>query len=75
MIHASPVVQSAHHEGLLVVQVAGPGRLAGQGLLAVPVQADDRVVEHRVARLLLHVVRTNLGPEKNVLILLKIYSL
>ena len=44
--HLSPVVESAHHEDLLVVEVAGPGGSAGQGLLAVPVQADDRVIEH-----------------------------
>ena len=56
----SPVVQGAHHECLLVIEVTGPGGLAGQGLLAVPVQADDRVVEHGVPSLLLHVVRTNL---------------
>ena len=42
----SPVVESAHHEGLLVIEVAGPGGPAGQGLLAVPVQANDRVIEH-----------------------------
>ena len=60
IIILSPVVQSAHHECLLVIELTGPGRLAGQGLLAVPVQANDRVVEHRVPSLLLHIVRTNL---------------
>ena len=56
----SPVVQSAHHEYLLVIELTGPGRLAGQSLLAVPIQANDSVVEHRVPSLLLHIVRTNL---------------
>ena len=42
----SPVVQSSHHECLLVIEVTGPGRLAGQGLLTVTIQANDRVVEH-----------------------------
>ena len=58
------VVQRAHHVGLLVVQVALPGGLAGQHLLAVALQAYDGVVEHGVAGLLLHVLRADLELEQ-----------
>ena len=47
-----------------MIQGAGPGCLAGEDLLAVPVQADDSVVEYGVSGLLPHLVRTNLTMQR-----------